>query len=126
MNLPIRVRLTAWYAALLATIIVALGTFLVLQLRADLHRAIDEEVRIGSIDLARAVADDAQDDDPHPEDLAEDFEDAAHAILSPSAAGAQLLDARGHVLASFGAVAERGPMVSGTVLAAAVTDLRGR
>ena len=121
MNLSIRVRLTAWYAALLAAIIVALGTFLVLQLRADLHQAIDEEVRIGSIDLARAVADDAQDDDPHPEDLAEDFEDAAHAILSPSAAGAQLLDAEGHVLASFGAVAEHGPMVSGTVLAAAVT-----
>ena len=120
MSVPIRVRLTVWYAALLATTIVALGTFLVLQLRADLHQAIDEEVRIGSIDLARAVADDAQDDDPHPEDLAEDFTDAARAVLAPSAAGAQLLDARGHVLARFGAVAERGPMVSDTVLAAGV------
>ena len=31
MNLPIRTRLTAWYVAVLAAIILALGVFLVLQ-----------------------------------------------------------------------------------------------
>ena len=38
-RLPIRVRLTAWYAVLLAAIVVGLSTFLVLQLRADLRGA---------------------------------------------------------------------------------------
>ena len=37
MNLPIRVRLTAWYAVLLGAIILAIGAFLVLRLRGDLQ-----------------------------------------------------------------------------------------
>ena len=49
MNLPIRVRLTAWYAALLALIIVGLGAFLVLQLRSDLRETIDTEILAASI-----------------------------------------------------------------------------
>ena len=44
MSLPIRVRLTAWYAALLAIIIVALGAFIVLQLRSDLRQDADREL----------------------------------------------------------------------------------
>ena len=42
MNLPIRVRLTAWYVALLALILAALGAFLVVRLRADLIRGVDQ------------------------------------------------------------------------------------
>ena len=45
MSLPIRARLTVWYAALLAVIILALGAFLVLRLRSDLQAAIDRDVR---------------------------------------------------------------------------------
>ena len=45
MNLPIRVRLTAWYAVLLGAIIVALGAFLVLRLRTDLQDGIDRDLR---------------------------------------------------------------------------------
>ena len=45
MKLPIRVRLTAWYAAVLAAIIVGLGAFLVLQLRADLEQTVDRQLR---------------------------------------------------------------------------------
>ena len=48
MRLPIRVRLTAWYAVLLAAIVVALGAFVVLQLRADLQARIDRELRAKS------------------------------------------------------------------------------
>ena len=47
-RLPIRVRLTAWYAVLLAIILAGLSTFLVLQLRADLEDTVDVEVRSGS------------------------------------------------------------------------------
>ena len=127
MNLPIRVRLTAWYAALLATTIVALSTFLVLQLRADLRQSLDEEARIGSIELARAITEDARDDENENEsDEAQDAEDerdfqnSARAILSASGAGAQLIDDRFQVLVSYG-VAGNEPMVSPRVHAAAVT-----
>ncbi|MCW3004350.1 MAG: hypothetical protein JWQ20_3648 [Conexibacter sp.] len=41
MRLPIRVRMTAWYVALLAVIVAAVGAFLVVRLRADLTDAID-------------------------------------------------------------------------------------
>ena len=37
MKLPIRVRLTAWYAVLLAIILIGLSVFLVLKLRDDLE-----------------------------------------------------------------------------------------
>ena len=42
--MPIRARLTLWYAMLLAAIIAGLGGFLVVQLRADLQAVIDREV----------------------------------------------------------------------------------
>src|SRR5829696_5587902 len=45
LNLPIRVRLTAWYAVLLAGILVAIGAFLVLQLRSDLQGRLDSDIR---------------------------------------------------------------------------------
>ena len=44
MRLPIRVRLTAWYAVLLGAILTALGTFVVLQLDADLQDRVDRDV----------------------------------------------------------------------------------
>ena len=53
MNLPIRARLTAWYAALLAAIIVALGAFLVVRLRSDLQAAVDRDVAAAGQDRAR-------------------------------------------------------------------------
>ena len=125
MNLTLRVRLTALYTALLATTIVALSVFLVLQLRADLLEAIDEEVRLGSIELTKAVVDGADEaDDAGPQDQSDDdrdFQEAAQAILSPAAAGAQLLDQQGQTLVHYGTVAGVSPMVSADVRAAAVS-----
>ena len=37
MSLPIRARLTVWYAAVLAVVVVALGAFLVVRLGSDLR-----------------------------------------------------------------------------------------
>jgi signal transduction histidine kinase len=110
------------YAILLLATIVALNVFLVLQLRSDLTDAIDEEIRVGSIELTRSVVDDADPDEREADDASEDdsdFRETAEAILSPSAAGAQLLDERGHTLEHYGSVAGRGPIVPAGVLAAA-------
>ena len=52
MSLPIRARLTVWYAALLALIILALGAFLVLRLRSDLQAAIDRDIRPAAATIA--------------------------------------------------------------------------
>ena len=129
MRLPIRVRLTVWYGSLLVGVIVVLSAFLVLQLRHDLRQALDEEIRLGAIELTRAVAEEASpDDSPHAaggaaevDDAADDFRDAARAILSPSAAGAQLLDPKGQVLVRYGLVADDGPLV-GTALRSEALD----
>ncbi len=56
MKLPIRVRLTAWYALFLAVVMVALGAFLVLRLRADLRATIDREVRTSSATITASYA----------------------------------------------------------------------
>jgi hypothetical protein len=45
MTLPIRARLTLWYALCAAVILIGVGAFLVLKLRSDLRSAIDREVR---------------------------------------------------------------------------------
>ena len=52
MNLPIRVRLTAWYVALLAVILAALGAFLVVRLRADLVRGVDQSLATRAAQIA--------------------------------------------------------------------------
>jgi two-component system OmpR family sensor kinase len=43
-RLPIRVRLTAWYTAVLAVIIAVVGSFVVVQFRSDMKDGIDRDV----------------------------------------------------------------------------------
>jgi signal transduction histidine kinase len=43
-RLPIRVRLTAWYTAVLAVIIAVVGSFVVLQFRSDMKAGIDHDL----------------------------------------------------------------------------------
>jgi heavy metal sensor kinase len=100
-SLPIRIRLTAWYAALLAAIVVGLGAFLVLQLRSDLHEAIDDELSENAVQLARAYGGEGP----------EDFTDVAQTVLPRASAAAQLLDVRGRVLLRYGVVATPGPLI---------------
>ncbi len=109
MNLPIRVRLTLWYAGLLGAIIVALGAFLDLQLRTDLRRAIDDEAEASSRTIILAVTDEDEADDVELVPDPEDFLDAAVASL-PVSSRAQVLDAQGSVLAAFGAGARSRPL----------------
>ena len=123
MSLPIRVRLTIWYALLLATIIISLGAFLVLQLRSDLQQATDEEARASSVTIMSAVSGEswegAETEPAEAAEAAEDFVEAAASL--PRSSGAQVLDDRGRVLAVYGAVAGGGPLVARDALAAALT-----
>jgi heavy metal sensor kinase len=87
---PIRVRLTAWYAGLLALITVALGAFVVLQLKADLQATIDRDLRAGSTLIAQGYAAEGT----------EEFRDVT--VLPRTGAAAQILGASGRVLESYG------------------------
>ena len=123
MNLPIRIRLTAWYAALMAGVILVLGGFVVVQLRNDLHQQVDDELRAVSDTLVHAVEVESA-DNPASRPLsatenAEDFADAAQAALPHSAAAAQVVDADGHVVLRYGPAAEGARLADATTLATA-------
>jgi|tagenome__1003787_1003787.scaffolds.fasta_scaffold20906654_2 two-component system OmpR family sensor kinase len=107
MKLPIRARLTAWYVLLLAAILVVLGTYLVLSLRADLQAKTDGALRRNAAQIARGYMREGP----------EDFLDVSRTTLPPDGA-AQVLDSGGRVLHAFGAVAGRA-MVGGTLQAKA-------
>jgi hypothetical protein len=90
LNLPIRVRLTAWYAVLLAAILIAIGAFLVLRLEADLQARLDRDVRTNASSIGEAYT--ASGD--------EGFHEVARAALPDPDAAAQVLDRSGQVLVS--------------------------
>ena len=123
MNLPIRVRLTLWYAALLTVILSALGAFLVLQMRTDLVEAIDDRTLISSREVENSVIDDVQDaDDPGDTgERQEDFEEDAQAILSSYAGGALVLDDEGQTVLRYWFGASRPPVIPDEVRAGALT-----
>jgi heavy metal sensor kinase len=92
MRLPIRARLTAWYAVLLAAIIVGLGTFIVLQLRSDLEQAVDRDLRASSVQIAQGYAYEG----------AEDFQDVSGTVLPQGTSAAQVIDPRGRIVLEHG------------------------
>lgn len=55
--MPIRTRLTIWYAAVLTLTVVALGAFLVWRMRADLVRNIDSSLEVQAHQLLGAIED---------------------------------------------------------------------
>ncbi|MGH2950038.1 MAG: hypothetical protein ACRDPC_27875, partial [Solirubrobacteraceae bacterium] len=111
-RLPIRVRLTVWYALLLAAIVVALGAFLVLQLRADLQAAIDRDVREASVHIADGYADEG----------AEEVRDLSLQLLPGSGAVAQVVDPGGRVLVGYGEFAGGRAIVPARVRAEALAS----
>jgi heavy metal sensor kinase len=109
-KLPIRVRLTVWYALLLAAILLALGAFLVLRLRSDLRSTIDREVRDGAMTIAGNYVHEGVDG----------FREISIAALPRSGSATQVLSTSGRVLVGYGgAVADR-PMLSAAAREAAL------
>jgi len=110
MNIPLRVRMTAWYVGLLALVIAALGAFLVVRLRADLTRSIDDVLRPATAQIRQDV---------RVEGVPE-FADSARTVLKGERAAGQLVTPDGSIRATFGdAVADR-PMATRTELTAAL------
>jgi heavy metal sensor kinase len=99
MRLPIRARLTAWYAVLLAAIIVGLGTFVVLQLRSDLRQTIDRELRASSLQIAQGYSYEG----------AEDFQDVSGTVLPQGSSAAQVIDPDRGIILEHGQLAP-GPL----------------
>ena len=110
MSFPIRTRLTAWYAAVLAVVVVTLGAYLVVQLRSDLQAAVDRDVRQGAATVAGAYA--AQGTN--------EFLEVAETALPSGGSAAQVLDADGRVLLTYGDVVSARQMVPAAVRAGAV------
>ena len=102
MKVPIRLRMTAWYVALLGAVVAALGAFLVFQLRADLTSAVDDGLRPATHEIARDVHDEGP-----PE-----FPDAARTVLKGERATGQLLTANGSVARRFGDAVNARPIVA--------------
>jgi heavy metal sensor kinase len=100
-RLPIRVRLTAWYVALLTAIVVGLGAFVVLQFREDMQAAIDRDLRRSWQPIAREYTSEGL----------EEFGDTSRMLL-PRGAAAQVLDPDGRLLATWG-----GPEIDGEAIA---------
>src|SRR5438270_218837 len=92
MRLPIRVRLTVAYAVFLVLTLVALGAFLVLALRSDLHSRIDREARISLSAITQSYTDEG----------VAGFRETSGVTLRRSGSLAQVLDPSGHVIASYG------------------------
>jgi heavy metal sensor kinase len=113
-SLPIRARLTVWYAAVLAVVVVALGAFLVVRLGSDLQAAVDRDVRQGVTTIARGYAARGTDE----------FLEVAETALPSGGSAAQVLDADGRVLLTYGDGVSARQMVSSGVRAGAVAGRR--
>lgn len=95
MRLPIRLRVTIWFTALLAVLIAALGVFVVVRLHTDLVDGVDAslDTRARQIALAFDAASNGE---------FQDVSDASLRGLPGGESAAQLLDADGAVLQSSG------------------------
>jgi heavy metal sensor kinase len=101
-RLPIRVRLAAWYALLLAAILIALGVFIVVRLRVDLRETIDSGVR-GS--MAKVSAN-------YRVEGTGGFREVSAAALPRSGSASQVIDPSGRVVVSFGGATANASMIS--------------
>jgi heavy metal sensor kinase len=114
-RLPIRVRLTAWYVALLAAILVALGAFVAISLRRDLTDAVERSLAVAAGHIATGYAQEGP----------KDFRDVGATALPPAAA-AQLVDPRGRVIVSAGLPIGRQPLLGAADRAAVLRGARVR
>jgi heavy metal sensor kinase len=110
MRLPIRARLTAWYALFLAAIMICFGAFLVIKLRSDLNSTIDREVRSSSAAIRQGYS----------QEGATGFRETSAVALRRSGSAAQVLDPTGRVILSFGGDIAEDAMLEGSELTRAL------
>jgi heavy metal sensor kinase len=90
--MPIRLRLTAWYALLLALIVVAVGVFVSVRLRSDLTESIDTRLRPALQQIAVGYRNEGK----------QEFHDVTGSVLSGERAASQVLTQDGVVLLHHG------------------------
>jgi heavy metal sensor kinase len=108
--MPIRLRLTAWYALLLAIIVAAVGAFVVVRLRSDLTKSIDSRLRPAAHQIATGYRNEG----------GPEFHDVAATVLSGERAAAQVIAPDGAVLLRHGDPVASQPMLGGADLERAV------
>jgi two-component system, OmpR family, sensor kinase len=101
MRVPIRARMTAWYVALLAVVLTAVGAFLVLRLHRDLTAATDGRLDLAVDQIALGY---------HQEGPAE-ARDVSTTVLSGEGAVSQVLTPARRVVVAFGNPVARTPML---------------
>jgi heavy metal sensor kinase len=94
-SLPIRARLTAWYVGLLALILLALGAFLVVRLRADLIRGVDRELDTRAAQISLGLQNGCEGE-------FQDVSDASLVGLPLGESGAQVIAPDGSVIETTG------------------------
>ena len=107
---PIRTRLTAWYALVLAAVLLGLGAFVVTRLGADLTAELDRSLRASADQIALGY---------HAEGPAE-FRDVTRTVLpvpGERGAGAQVLARGGRVVLAEGDPLTRAPLLEAPALA---------
>src|SRR3979411_1210716 len=101
MKAPIRLRMTAWYVALLGVILALVATFVVVLTRHDLTRASDRDLLLASRQLATGY---------RTEGVLE-FREVASSVLLGERPAAQVLDRSGRVSVAFGERVAYLPMI---------------
>jgi heavy metal sensor kinase len=113
---PIRVRMTGWYVAVLALVLLAVGSFVLVRLRSDLTDATDRALGPAARQIAAGYSSEGR----------QEFVDTSRTVLSGERAAAQLLNASGGVIASFGDPVSRRPMAAPRAAPAATVRLGGQ
>jgi heavy metal sensor kinase len=114
MSAPIRVRMTAWYVAVLAVVLVAVGAFVIVRLRSDLTDSVDRDLRPALQQIAAGYRTEG----------VPEFRDTSSTVLSGERAASQVLDPAGHVVASYGDPVALEPMRGAGTVRLDGTDFR--
>ncbi len=111
--MPIRAKLTMLTVAVLAVILLAICTFLLVRLRADLIHGVDQSLDTRAAQIALGLGRDCEGE-------FQDVSDSSLAGLPQGESGAQLLGADGSVLESSGDAVADHALVGGSSLVEAV------
>src|SRR5258708_36161436 len=101
--MPIRVRLTAWYAVLLALIVGAVGAFVVVRLRSDLTESIDKRLGPAVGQIATGYRQEGR----------AEFRDVSGTVLFGARAASQVLAPNGTVAPAYGDPGSEAPLIRG-------------
>jgi signal transduction histidine kinase len=106
--MPIRVRMTLWYGVLLALVVTAVGAFVLVRLRSDLIASIDRNLAPASRQITTGY---------EREGIGE-FTDSSASLLAGERAVSQVLTRDGRVVAEWGDVRGRRPLIRAATVGA--------